>query len=74
MAEETTAATEKKGVAEQRVLKEQIKSSIMMLETQGDEMDAGAKRKGDECKFKLTRANLLHQGERERERVTVYLK
>ena len=61
-AEQTAAAAEKKGVAEQRVLKEQIKSSIMMLETQGEEMDAETKRKGDECEFKLTRANLLHQG------------
>ena len=57
--QQTAAATEKKGVAEQRVLKEQINSSIRMPETQGEEMDADAKRKGDEWESKLTRSNLL---------------
>ena len=60
--QQTAAAAGKKGVADQKVLKEQINSSIRMLETQGEEMDAEAKRKGDEWKLKLVRSEELHQG------------
>ena len=38
--QQTAAATERKGIAEQKVLKEQINSSIRMLEAQGKTMDA----------------------------------
>ena len=60
--QQTAAATKKKWVAEQKVSKVQINSSIRMPETRGAETNAEAKRKGDEWGFKLIRSEELHQG------------